>query len=203
MNDVTENTQDRGDEILVAEPGVIFSEEQDDFELVPFREVTRFNQLLTAHGRGGKVIFRIDDLTRDRATDDIDFVSRNIGYGTRPFSEDDGEWLSRYKILLPTDALAGLTRQGNDQNMDTPETLTAYISEGFVAGIVYENNDGRWIRASNQWITLDPSDTSLSDPEGNTTSFEVDPESAADFVDLFDAQHVTEEEAAPFNIEGA
>lgn len=186
-----------GEEILLDIPGVLYTESTED--VVAFSRLTQFGQVITAHGKGDKVLLRADRV--EEQEDGYTIISRNTEYDTREFVDEDGLWLSRYKMYLPEDALAGLTKQGNAENMDTPETLTAYIDGGFLVGIVYDNNDGTWMRDDEEWIPVESASDTLAGEE--TTTFEVDPEQAADFVELFDTQHVTEAEAQPFSIEGA
>jgi hypothetical protein len=195
MSDVTMNLRPN-EQLFTEEPGVLFTADTD--EVAAFSMLTEFKGLVTAHTREGKKIFRLDKRKGEG------FVSRGKLYEIRPFGDEDGHWLSRYQIDLPEDALAGLTKQGNAEDMATPETLTGYIDGGFLVGLVYENNDGTWLRDDEQWVSIE-SDASagLIGEDGSTTSFEVDPEQAADLIELFDSQHVTEAEAQPFDIEGA
>ena len=195
MSDVTDLRP--GEEILLGIPGVLYTGETED--TVAFHTLTEFHGIVTAHGRAGKTLLRADKTT-ETADDAYRIISRGIEYNTRPFTPEDGLWLSRYSIDLPDDALVGLTKQGNEENMDTPETLTAYLDGGFLVGLVYENNEGIWLRADGEWLTVDTLDELSGDESSN---FEVDPEQAADLLDLFDGQHVTADEAQAYSIEGA
>lgn len=189
-----------GEEILVEVPGVLTSNVEGS-EALAFSEVTQFRELITAHARSGKDIFRADEVTPDPKTGRVTFTSRDTIYNAREFREDDGEWLSRYSLPLPHEALAGLTTQGNGTDMDTPETITGYTDGGFLTALLYENNGGRWIRHNSQWVPLAPSDTSLNSEDA--TFFEVNPETAQELVELFDSKHVSDTEAQAFSTEGA
>lgn len=127
----------------------------------------------------------------------MEFESSGTRYRIRGFRETDGAWLSKYKTLLPVQALKGLTpKTGEDEIVERYENLTAYASDTstYITGVVYTNDLGTWVRQDNDWVLLAPSDDSFEGAE----VYQISPDSADEFLELYDRNYVTTTDAAKY-----
>ena len=116
----------------------------------------------------------------------------------RDLREEDGVWMSRYKISLPIEALEQLTRQtGGTVN----ETLTAYALDdsAYLVGLSYTNDMGQWARINGDWVLLSPEDDTFSD----TIVLEINMDMSSEFLDLYDNNFVTVTDAEKYEVADA
>jgi hypothetical protein len=152
------------------------------------------------------------DLTVDQKTGRLTFTSAATRYQLRELREDDGEWLSKYKTLLPLPALGALVEPGTsgdqvaspDDSMNNPsESIDAFATEDsvYIVGVVYTNTAGRWSRQGGDWILLAGSDTTFSDDD--MMVIPIDPAKAGQFLDMYDQNHVTVTDAERYEAQDA
>lgn len=156
------------------------------------------------------VSFPSTDLTVDQKTGRLTFTSAATRYRLRELREDDGEWLSKYKTLLPLPALGALVgpeTSGDqvaspDDNMNNPsETIDAFATEDsvYVVGVVYTNNAGRWVREGGDWLLLAGSDETFSGDE--IIVIPIDPRKADQFLSMYDQNFITVTDAERYEAE--
>ncbi len=127
------------------------------------------------------------DITVDPETARMSFVSDGNKYRIREPRESDGSWLSKYKTSLPVEAIRAFTLRGDSMNPD--ETLDAFATDDspYLVGLVYTNGVGRWSRIDEDWVLLAPTDDTFAE----MNVFEIDPERAQEFIDLYDSSYVS------------
>lgn len=128
----------------------------------------------------------------------IRFDSGDTNYLLRPIYNTDGEWMSKYKIELPTtllsqklaldahDALEKYLGVDLGEPLDFFEALYAYVEDGFpnVVAVNYLSSFGAFSRIGASWTPTDL-DASMYD---NWEAVEIDPAKAGDFLSKYDDQ---------------
>jgi hypothetical protein len=191
-------------------PGVLIPDTED----IPVRPISgaflRDTLLTLKYPDGTDEILSIDlnQLSTDNKTGRLTFVSPDgIKYNVREFRENDGRWMSKYRISLPEEALSYLTPQnegadvvrltGNDLTAPD-ESLDAFSIDDsvYILGLVYTNQYGRFSRVDGDWVLLAPNDRTYDDMI--VTS--IDPNRAEEFLDLYDRNYVTVTDAEEFEL---
>lgn len=153
------------------------------------------------------VTFPTTDLTQDQSTGRLNFTSANTPYGIRELREDDGQWLSKYKTLLPLPALGALVGPGfsgdqvadPDDDLDTPdESLDAFAMDdsAYIVGVLYTNNAGQYARQDGDWVLLSPDDDTFSDPD--LSVIQIDPTKADQFLSMYDQNYISVADAEQY-----
>lgn len=126
-------------------------------------------------------------ITVDRITARMEFVTDGKTYRIREPRENDGLWLSKYKVELPVEAIRAFAVRGD--NMDPEETLDAFATDDspYIVGVVYTNGVGRWTRSNGEWTLLASDDDTYTDMDVVT----IDPERADEFLSLYDDNFVS------------
>lgn len=150
------------------------------------------------------VNFPSTNITVNGTTGRLGFISSDTPYRVRELREDDGEWLSRYKTLLPLEALEALVGPmetgedvDNEDNSGAPsESLDAYSLDDsvYIVGLVYTNTAGRWTRIDGDWVLMSPTDDTFDDMVVTT----IEPSKADQFIQLYDNNFVTVQDAEQY-----
>lgn len=141
----------------------------------------------------------IEDVVTDPSTGTITFSVYDGDYTIRALQPDDGKWISRLKISLPTKALEYMTSEKEDDsvNPNVEEQLIAY-SEGDNSGpifaVQYINGFGSFVRISGKWMLLSPNDESFD----GMHVYDIDPDKSPEFMSAFDKGNLTVEDAQEF-----
>ena len=128
----------------------------------------------------------------------IRFDSGDTNYLLRPLYEDDGEWMSKYKMEIPTEVLSqkvatdahDALEKYLDVELGDPlpffEAVYAYFEENFpnIIAVTYVSSFGTYIRSGPQWRLDDISE----DVYENWAVIEIDPEKASAFIREYDEQ---------------
>lgn len=135
-----------------------------------------------------------DSITVDPSTARLEFESDGKTFRVREPRENDGAWLSKYKISLPLDAIRAFAIRGVSMNPE--ETLDAYATDDspYIVGLVYTNGVGRWTRVDGDWVLLASDDDTFDD----MNVFEIDPERADEFLTLYDDNYVSVTDAEQY-----
>lgn len=146
--------------------------------------------------RNGKVrTISADSLSQVGSNDRIVFESDGDRNFIREVQESDGKWLSKYGVALPVEILEHMVSQGENA---VNETLLAYSLDDspYVIGVVYKTSTGNWLRQNQDWILLSNDDETFS--KENIFAAEIDPERAAEFIELYDRNYVTVSDAEQY-----
>jgi hypothetical protein len=126
----------------------------------------------------------------------LGFSDENGSYELRTVVSDDGVWMSKYKIFLPTDVLQDkIVEDSHDAiskytgisfpNVDGfSEDLFVYYSDNssYIDSVIYSCSEGAYFRDGGDWTSTSISDDSLNDLYVQS----VDPDKASQLIDLFD-----------------
>jgi len=122
-------------------------------------------------------------------------------YVIREVTDLDGSWISEYKIELPPVTLKDLlTKPEVDLQMpyleNENEKLIALKNpeDDSIISVMYLNPYGAYVRINESWVAISPADNSL---EG-TNPYNVKPETAQDFIDMFDKGDVSFEDSKDY-----
>jgi hypothetical protein len=133
----------------------------------------------------------------------VKFTSNSVNYQIRMFNEQDGRWISKYKISIPESIAKQIAIQANKElanNMpylqDNVEELVAFCpSDGdYIIGLLYVTKYGPFMRESGTWLGVSPHDTTFD----GMSAFSSSVEGAEDLVDLFDSGPLPLEEAKKY-----
>jgi hypothetical protein len=149
----------------------------------------------------------IEQTTTEPTTGTISFTVFDGNYTIRKLQEEDGVWVSKYKIPLPVEALESIVdTEGNSGYMAytgktvQEEELTALsesATDGPVAAVTYINALGMFERRNGSWILLAPEHDTF---DGLYGTF-IDPEKAEEFLATFDKGGMTVPEADKYQVE--
>ena len=157
------------------------------------------------------VTYPSDQITVDQSTGRLSFISSDTPYRVRELRDDDGEWMSKYKTLLPLEALEALnnapirgeTVAGTGTNgLTAPdESLDAFSMDdsAYIVGVVYTNDSGRWSRVDGDWILLASDDDTFSD----LVVTPIDPAKADAFLTRYDRTFITVSDAEQYEAEAS
>lgn len=186
---------------VFTEPGVLTRDDDPKYHQAVSGVYATPNNLVVGMPGVEPVNFPSDNITVNGTTGRLSFISSDTPYRVRELREDDGEWLSKYKTLLPLEALGAIVGPMNKgDDVDTTsgpdplsESLDAFSLEDsvYVVGLVYTNNAGRWIRVDGDWVLMSPTDDTYDDMVVTT----IDPDRADEFVQMYDNNFVTVEDA--------
>jgi hypothetical protein len=145
----------------------------------------------------------------------IRFDSDDTNYLLRPVYNDDGEWMSKYKIELPTELLTQkVSLDAHDaiekylgvelgDPLEFFEMLYAYYEENFpnIVAVTYISSLGTYTRVGASWS---PADLGASMYD-NWSGVEIDPEKAQEFLNKYDelGGSVSVEEAFEASLDSA
>ena len=148
---------------------------------------------------GGIEYFRVDKETKNDRTGTLVFKSYDKIYKIRPVREEDAFVLSKYDTLLPETSIAGLAENWNGEFV-AQENLVAYMVDdsAYVAALVYTNSTGSWLRSNREWVMLGD----MSATEGMEV-MSIDPEKADEFIEMFDNNYVSVDDASKYEEGGA
>lgn len=141
------------------------------------------------------------DITVDEFTGIIRFSTLHSDYMIRVLREEDGTWLSRYKISLPVEAIVqslkrDMERDPMDPVVDAEDTLYAAVFAGqtIVVGLIYDNDFGRYARIGGEWVLMSDFEPDFDD----IIVIPIDPEQADAFVELYDTKTLTINDVKPY-----
>lgn len=122
------------------------------------------------------------------------FRSKGVDYTVRELRDNDGLWLSKYRILLPEEALSALIAIGGQ--VDSNEQFMAVATEDspYVVAVLYSNGSGTYSRQDGQWVKLAENDTTFD----SMIPMAVDPSKAREFLDLYDDNFVSVSDAQKY-----
>lgn len=125
----------------------------------------------------------------------------------RAIDTTDGRKLSQYGIPLPTQAIKALispenhlTKEERDEPMatyfkdGTEEMYVLTNEDGNVIGLTYLNGFGMYKRSSGIWVAVAPGDMSFEMAMPHI----VNPETAEELVEMFDAKALTAEDVSDY-----
>ena len=146
----------------------------------------------------------ISDITTDKNTGIIKFSTLSADYTVRELREEDGIWLSFYRIPLPVSVLKQNLKKIMEKNpmaadADTPvEELYActFVGDDVVVGLLYDNDFGRYARIGGDWVLMSELDGAFDD----IIAVPIDPEKADEFLELYDTQTLILSMIKPFEI---
>lgn len=187
--------------------GVLTRDDDTQFAEVVSRADTTPDGVIVQLPGKAPVNYATDEVTADQKTGRLAFTSTGTPFRIRELREDDGEWLSRYKTLLPLPALDALVEPGTTgDNVATPditltvadESLDAFASDDsvYVVGIVYTNSAGRYTRVDGDWVLLAGDDDTFEDDDLSVIT--LDPAKANQFLAMYDQNYVTVADAQRF-----
>jgi hypothetical protein len=143
---------------------------------------------------------RIAHLTADAVVDEktgfVTFSSSNFGGGIlRDFREEDGLWLSRYRVMVPTRALQEMVIS-TDLEEDTQEILYAVVrpTSQIAIALVYNFGSINWTRIDGDWTFSPDAELKFSEDE----RVEIPRKEAKEFIANFDSNYVTYEDVMKF-----
>lgn len=185
------------DRLIFPTPGVMVRPKSEDNALVPIRwaMATAEGNLKVKTASGKVEVFSADTLTQSHSNDRIVFESDGDRNFIREIQESDGTWLSQYKVALPVEVLERRVLEGKG-NM--AESIKAYALDDspYVIGVVYQTESGNWLRQSQDWTLLSPDDETFS--KENVFILDIDPQKAAEFIELYDKNYVTVSDAEKY-----
>lgn len=139
----------------------------------------------------------IADLVQQGNEKMLRFDANDMNYLIRPFYEEDGEWISKYKIALPKlvlekivtlqshDAIEKLTRTELGEPVPFFEGLYCYymMDSPVIMSVVYMSTAGIFLRRNAQWVpeNLNP------DIYESLPAFEIGAEGAKTLLDSYDS----------------
>lgn len=145
------------------------------------------------------LIFQVEEqeLNIKESNNTISFQSSGYNYIIRSLREEDGIWMSNYKIPLPVEALEKIIDQAsesmymaynNDYN-PKEELLVALAlpDSNFIYGLMYTSESGDWIRVNKDWALMSPVDNTYEDSIGIVIS----PQMADEYVEKYDSEQLT------------
>jgi hypothetical protein len=144
-----------------------------------------------------------EETTTDPDTGIITFSVFDGNYTIRKLEENDGTWVSKYKIPLPVDALESIVETERVMNymayMSSSEAtgqehlvaLSQDAENGPVYAATYENAIGLFNRVNGTWVLLG---SNHEDFDGLYGTF-IDPDRAEEFLSAFDKGGMTVPEA--------
>lgn len=139
---------------------------------------------------GSETEYADADITRNPDTGRLEITTPDGTYLLRELRETDGLWVSKYKTVLPIEALENLAKRMRERaEMNADETLYAYAIDDspYVVGLGYSDGDDRYSRVDGDWVELE--DDTFSN-EG-IIAIPIDPSRADEYIKLFDENYVT------------
>lgn len=161
------------------------------------------DDLHMAYGEGDSTSYPVDieDVSVDPITEEITFSIYDGDYQIRNLKPEDGKWISRLKIDLPTKALEYMTStKEEDQVVSNEENLLVYSKEantGPIFAVQYINGFGSFVRVNGRWMMLAPDDESFDD----MFTREIDPEKASEFLAEYDKGDMTVNQADSYAVQ--
>jgi hypothetical protein len=146
----------------------------------------------------------ISDITTDKNTGIIKFSTLSSDYTVRELREEDGIWLSYYRIPLPVSVLKQNLKRITEKNpmaadADAPvEELYACVFAGddVVIGVIYDNEKGRYARVGGDWVLLTDSEPAFED----VIAVPINSELSDQFLEIYDTKVLTLGTLKPFEI---
>jgi len=146
----------------------------------------------------------ISDITTDKNTGIIKFSTLSSDYTVRDLREEDGIWLSYYRIPLPVSVLKQNLKRITEKNpmaadADAPvEELYACVFAGddVVIGVLYDNEQGRYARVGGDWVLMNDADPAFDD----IIAVPINPEMSDQFLEIYDTKVLTLASLKPFEI---
>lgn len=191
-------------EILYLGVGILErTDEVVDPQAINLAVITNSGDLVVQYIDGSQESFPVEQGSIEPYTFGIVLFSTNDGeqYAIREVTDLDGTWVSKYKIELPLITIKDLLEKPEvDFQMpyleNENEKLIAVKSpdDDNILSVMYLNNYGAYARINEMWVSVSPTDTTL---EG-TIPFNVKPETAEDFISLYDNGDVTYDESKDF-----
>lgn len=184
------------DRLIFPTAGVVVSPDSEDSLLAIRWAMATPEGNLKVKTRNGKIrVISADSLTQVGSNDRIVFESDGNRNFIREIRESDGMWLSKYKVSLPVEVVEHMVSQGENA---VKETLLAYSLDDspYVIGVVYRTSTGDWLRQNQDWVLLSNNDDTFS--KENIFAAEIDPDRAAEFIELYDRNYVTVSDAEQY-----
>lgn len=191
-------------EILYLGVGILErTDEVTDPQAINLAAITNNGDLVVQYVDGSQESFPVEQGSIEPYTFGIVLFSTDDGeqYAIREVTDLDGTWVSKYKIELPPITIKDLLEKPEvDFQMpyleNENEKLIAVKSpnDDNIISVMYLNNYGAYARINGMWVSVSPTDTTL---EG-TIPFNVKPETAQEFMDLYDNGDVTYDESKDF-----
>jgi hypothetical protein len=146
-----------------------------------------------------------DNLSINSNTGIITFNVFDADYTLRPFRDEDGQWLSKFQVDLPVEALNQIVNRESKASymsympgsvMPQDESITAVAYEGsqYIVGLLYNNDLGNWARIGGDWVLLNAVDNSYDD----TVAFPISFVGAQDLLDAYDSKQLTINDIQPY-----
>lgn len=191
-------------ELLYAGVGVLERTDQVmDPEPIDYAALTDDDNIAVVYTDGSQESFPVKQGSIEPYTYGIVLFSTVDGaeYAIRDVTDLDGSWISEFKIELPPITLKDLLTNP-EVNFQMPylenenEKLIAFAAPDGedVISVMYLNNYGAFLRINESWVSVAPDDTSVEGAE----AYNVKPETAQEFIDMFDKDNVSVEEAKDF-----
>ena len=152
------------------------------------------------------LIFEVQEqeLKKKESNNTISFQSFGYNYIIRSLREEDGIWMSDYRIPLPVEALEKIIDQAsesmymayrNDYN-PKEELLVALAlpDSDFIYGLMYSSESGDWIRVNGDWALMSPVDNTFEDSVGIV----INPNMADEYLEKYDSERLTVNDTEPY-----
>jgi hypothetical protein len=152
------------------------------------------------------LIFQVEEqeLKKKESNNTISFESSGYNYIIRSLREEDGIWMSNYRIPLPVEVLEKIIDQAsesmymaymNDYN-PKEELLVALAlpDSDFIYGLMYSSESGDWIRVNNEWVLMSPVDNTFED----SVALPISPDRAEEYIEKYDSEKLTISDTEPY-----
>jgi hypothetical protein len=165
-----------------------------------------FGYLTFASSNAIPLIFEVEeqDLKKKESNNTISFQSSEYNYLIRNLREEDGIWMSNYRIPLPVEVLEKIIDQAsesmymayrNDYN-PKEELLVALAlpDSDFIYGLMYSSESGDWIRINSDWLLMSPVDNTFED----SVALPISPDRAEEYIEKYDSEKLTISDTEPY-----
>jgi hypothetical protein len=165
-----------------------------------------FGYLTFASSNAIPLIFEVEeqDLKKKESNNTISFQSSEYNYLIRNLREEDGIWMSNYRIPLPVEVLEKIIDQAsesmymayrNDYN-PKEELLVALAlpDSDFIYGLMYSSESGDWIRVNSDWLLMSPVDNTFED----SVALPISPDRAEEYIEKYDSEKLTISDTEPY-----
>jgi hypothetical protein len=146
----------------------------------------------------------ISDITTDKNTGIIKFSTLTADYMVRDLREEDGLWLSFYRIPLPVSVLKQNLKRimekdpmAADANEPVEELYACvFAGDDVVIGVLYDNGQGNYARVGGDWVLMNATDPAFDD----IIAVPINPEMSSQFLEVYDTKVLTLASLKPFEI---
>lgn len=124
-----------------------------------------------------------DAITGPSENGTIEFItSSNDRYKIRPIKDDDGEWITDYKISLPSEVLENMVAKARSTDTESTQTLSVLVKDGIaIALMLVIDGIGTFYRVDGKW-----SQSAGTDLESASDVFDIAPSKGSEVMERYD-----------------